>query len=508
MLLKNAVIRTITGILIILIGIVTTPMMISILGETSYGFWMLMMSIEALTSFIDIGLGVALSRSLSANLSSNNENSIGKLISASLTLHLIVSGIVLAIYTILFFWIDSLFNVDVEHLANARIVLVLFSFASFFKFAMRTFDGIIMSKGQHYIFSIIELVGNSGRLCCLYVFMKIGANVIYIASMHIIILIMSCLFSYLFAKRLIGGINILHYQWNPSQIRELSIYCRDFSLSMFGSTIRNMMPITILGRVGDLASVAQYGVGKRLGFMGLSLSLQIFEPAMVKFTSLLSSKEYDQAQKLFCWTSLYAALTGGYICLGMILFSNEFIDLWIGPKFQLAANLTQIITVGIAIMIVMHPCSLVLQSLAKHRITGIVDTVEAILLIVVLFIVSTRYGAVGVAYAFSGILFILRPWIFTRFACKNLNMKCIELIRKSYIRPIITVISVYITYSLINNQIIKSSWYHIITSAVIYTVIYMIIGFTMGLNSELRHYWVLKIHGIMYDNKSHLPKIK
>jgi O-antigen/teichoic acid export membrane protein len=496
MLFRNAVIRTLTGVSVIALGIISTPIMIRILGDSTYGFWMLIMSIEGLTGFLDFGLAVALSRTLASVSGSSGKKINCGTISSSFTIHLGCASIKLFIYILIYIWAETILGIEEAYLQPARAILLILGISSFFNFTMRTFEGIIMSVGRHYIISIIELINNFARLGGLFLILYIGGGVIYIASLHVALILFTWITSYICASHLAAPCNILRPGWNIGEVKQLSKFCRDFSLSMMGTTVRNMMPFTILGRMSGLVPVAQYGVGNRLITMGRRLSVQIFEPAMVRFASLAANGDYDGAKKLFYWTSLHAGLTGGYLGLGIFLLSRPFIYLWVGPKFEVAAQVTQIMAPAIALLIAVHPCSLVLQSLAKHLVTGVVDICEAIIVVLALILGAYQYGALGAAYVFSGALFLIRPWVFIRHACKNLGMPYFKLVKLAYVRPLLTTVIVLVVFSWLKsffNTI--DTWIQFLAIGTTYTLLFALVSVLVGMNREMRGFWFKKLSG-------------
>lgn len=108
-----------------IVGLVYTPFMVRIMGQSEYGLYSLVSSIVAYLSILDLGLGNAIVVYVAKSIAKGDKKEEKKLNGMFIIVYSIIGIIVLVAGLILYFNIDNMFQntMSVEELVKAKIMV-------------------------------------------------------------------------------------------------------------------------------------------------------------------------------------------------------------------------------------------------------------------------------------------------------------------------------------------------------------------------------------------------
>lgn len=135
----------------IVAGLIYTPWMISIIGQSNFGLYTLATSMITMVT-IDLGLSQAVTRFISKYRAENDLASIQKFLGIVYKLFLLLAGIFMIALTVLYFNVDRIFlKLSVGEIEKVKILLSIAGLYAVVSFPFQPLNGLIVS-GEWFIF--------------------------------------------------------------------------------------------------------------------------------------------------------------------------------------------------------------------------------------------------------------------------------------------------------------------------------------------------------------------
>ena len=157
---KGAILSYLSMFTSILVALLYTPIMIRLLGQSEYGLYVMIGSLIAYFSVLDLGLGNAIVRYTSRNRAVGDKQIEAKLNGMFLILYLIIGILTIFIGAIIYFYIDDIFTngLSTSELRKAKIMVIIITINFAFSFPLAIFGSIIQAYERFVIFKLVEIV--------------------------------------------------------------------------------------------------------------------------------------------------------------------------------------------------------------------------------------------------------------------------------------------------------------------------------------------------------------
>ena len=171
----------------------------------------------------------------------------------------------------------------------------------------------------------------------------------------------------------------------------------------------------------------------------------------------------------------------GLIFTGFILFGQVFLKLWVGELLSEAYKMTLVIMIPLTIPLIQNLGILILQAKNKHAFRSIVYVIIAVVNVVISIPLAKRYGGLGCAIATSGCLFIGNG-IIINFYYQRIGIKVVEFF-KEIAKLSIPIFLAEICGHFLVKIFPLDGWKTFLISVVIYTSLYVLLLWFLGLNN-------------------------
>jgi O-antigen/teichoic acid export membrane protein len=145
------------------INLITVPLTLNYLGAERYGLWMSISSIMTLMSFADLGLGNGLLNAVSKSKGLNDHDSAIEAVSSTFYILLIISIILLVIFSIIYPFIPwyKLFNVvSVKAKSEAGLTIVILVLSLLINMPLGIIQRIQEGNQEGYMFQLYQIFGS------------------------------------------------------------------------------------------------------------------------------------------------------------------------------------------------------------------------------------------------------------------------------------------------------------------------------------------------------------
>ena len=185
-----------------IISLYLTRVILNYLGANDFGLYSLIGGIIALLSFVNSALMVSTQRFLSVALGENNVTKIRSIFSASMLIHMILTGILIVIFELCYlFLFDGFLNIDSNRLNAAKIVYQLMIISTVFTILGVPYNAIINAKEDLWLFSIVEALCAVLKLGILLIFHYMHSDALIMYTLWILVItIINFLLKYVWCK--------------------------------------------------------------------------------------------------------------------------------------------------------------------------------------------------------------------------------------------------------------------------------------------------------------------
>ena len=135
----------------IISGLIYTPWMISVIGQSNFGLYTLATSLVTMVT-IDLGLSSAVTRFISKYRAKNDVESIKKFLGVAYKLFIALAIIFLVSLTIVYFNVDRIFlKLTPDEIEKVKVLLSIAGLYAVISFPFHPLDGLLVS-GEWFIF--------------------------------------------------------------------------------------------------------------------------------------------------------------------------------------------------------------------------------------------------------------------------------------------------------------------------------------------------------------------
>ena len=387
----------------LIIGLIYTPIMIKLLGQSEYGVYSAVTSTVGFLSVLSFGIGAGYIKYYARYKKKNDQESIYKLNGLFLIIFSIIGLIAFICGTLMVLNIETIFSdgFTSEEYRVAKILMFVLTVNTALNFSFGIF-GTIISANEKFVFlksvGIIRTV--IGPLLNI-VFLYCGYRSISIAFLTLImtIIVETTYFIHLVVKL---KNKFIFKGFEKGIFKSLFVYTGFIALNMIVDQINWNVDKVLLGRFVGSAAVAVYAVGSSLQTHYISFSTAIsgiFIPKIHKIINQTADNEIEQRgalSDLFIRVGRIQFLILGLLLTGVIFFGKPFIvKYWAGEGYDEAYIIAVALMASGTISLIQNVGIEIQRALDRHRFRAIAYFFMAILNVVMSIFLCQKYGAVG-----------------------------------------------------------------------------------------------------------------
>lgn len=471
----GAILNYVTIILNILMGLVYTPFLLRMLGQSEYGLYSLAASIISYLTVLDLGFGNAIVR-YTAKFKAEGKNEemrsmfgMFSIIYSFIGIIALVAGIILTINA------DKLFggNMSTTEIERTQIMLWLMTFNLAFTFPMSIW-GSIMTAYERFIFQrIISIIRSILNPAVMIILLLFGYKAVALVVVTTIFNVATLTINYIYCKKNLK-IEFSYKNFKLGLLKEASIYSFWIFLNAIMDRIYWSTGQFILGMYKGAVSVAIYAVAIQIQHLYTMFSTAVVSVFLPKVTSMVSTKSSEkEISDLFVKIGRIQYIIISYTLCAFILLGREFIYLWAGNGYDSAYTISLLFLCPLTVPLIQNLGITILQARNKMKFRSILYIIISLGSLALSIPLTIKYGGIGCAFATSLALTLGQIIIMNIYYYKkqhiNIPLFWKEILKMSIVPFIIVVITFLVTRQ---TNIDTYSIFGFIAIAVIFTIIY------------------------------------
>lgn len=316
-------------------GLLLTPFVIKMLGDSEYGLYTLIGAFVGYLSVLDLGLNNAIVRFVAQYRVQNDEKSQENFLAISLIIYSFIGFLIIVFGALFYYNIHFLFqdSLSINEIEKAKIMLLILLFNIAITIPGGAFTGICSGYEKFIFPRMLTIVKILLRTITVVLILKYGSDAIGIVIVDTLInlLFIGGTVFYTFS---ILKVKVKLHEWNLYYVKEIFQY--SFWVFVFALVYQFQWRTgqVILGATTNTITVAVFGVGVMLGIYFTSFGNIInglFLPKAVQaIYNEASSEELTNQMIRVGRISLIILL---YVFGSFLLTGKDFVVLWVGKNY-------------------------------------------------------------------------------------------------------------------------------------------------------------------------------
>ncbi len=476
----------------LLIGLLYTPIMIRLLGQSEYGLYNTVSSTISMLSLLSLGFGSGYIRYYALYKKEKDEESIYKLNGLFLLIFLVIGVVSLGVGLLIsenLSWVFDAGLTEAEY-RIARILTLLLTFNMATSFPMSVFVSIITAHERFVFLKLVGMMKTVLTPLLTLLLLLVGYKSIAMVTVSVFVMLLADIFyAYYVARRLRMRFVFKHF---PKGIfQNLFTYTVFIAINILVDQLNYNFGKILLGRFRGTTAVAVYSVGYTLYqyYMMFSTSVSgVFTPRAHRLIRETAADEGEQRRvltELFTRVGRIQFLILGLIATGVIFFGRPFIAFWAGEGYENSYLVAVLLMISAAIPLMQNVGIEIQRAQNRHQFRSLAYVFMAVLNLVASIFLCQRYGAVGAAIGTAVSLLVANGLIMNIYYHKRCHINVLFFWR-NILRVSVGLLPPIGIGLLINRFLPICTVWGLLLGVVLYTAAYAASMWLLGMNGYER----------------------
>lgn len=471
----------------IVVGLIYTPYMLRMLGQSEYGLYSLAASIIAYLTVLDLGFGNAIVRYTAKFRAEGKQREQEEMFGMFFILYIGIGLVAMVAGSVLSLNVENLFSRSMTEteVSRTRIMLWLMTFNLAFTFPMSIW-GSIMTAYERFVFqrlvSIIRSVLNPVVMVLLLV---VGYKAVALVVVTTIFNVATLLINWWYCKNELH-IKIRFGKFKWGFLKEVSIYSFWIFLQMIMDRIYWSTGQFILGIYNGAIAIAVYALAIQLQNMYMLFSTAITGVMLPKITAIVAKRNDErEVSDLFIKVGRIQFIVVSFILSSFIVLGKFFIRLWAGANYAPSYYICLLFFIPFTIDLIQNIGISILQARNQLKFRSILLLVVALFSVLFSIGLVNRFGYYGCAFSTGLGLLLGQGFVLNIYYYKKQHLDIIRFwkeIFKMSVAPFCLITVSLFCFKLLNLREVSFFSFSVITLA--FSLIYIVVFWNFSMNAN------------------------
>lgn len=471
------------------VGLIYTPYMLRMLGQSEYGLYSLAASIIAYLTVLDLGFGNAIIRYTAKFRAEGKQREQEEMFGMFFILYIGIGVIAMIAGSVLSLNVENMFSraMTENEVHRTRIMLWLMTFNLAFTFPMSIW-GSIMSAYERFVFQrIVSIVRSVLNPVVMILLLVVGYKAVAMVVVTTLFNVATLLVNWWYCKyRLTIKVRFAKFKWGF--LKEVSIYSFWIFLNAIMDRIYWSTGQFVLGIYKGSVAIAVYAVAVQLLNMYMLCSTAITGVLLPRVTAMVvKGNNEKEISDLFIKVGRIQYIIVVFILSSFIVFGKPFIKLWAGNDYVASYYLCLLFFIPFTIDLIQNLGISILQARNQLKFRSLLLVSVALCSLLLSVILVKKYDYYGCAFSTGLGLLIGQGLILNIYYCRIQHIDIVsfwrEILKMSVVPFVIVVIGLSVTNSSYFDNI---SLVTFVSSCILYSIIYGVTFWFFSMNRSER----------------------
>lgn len=482
------------------VGLLYTPYMLRMMGQSEYGLYSLVASVIAYLTVLDLGFGNAIVRYTAKFRAEKKTEEQYEMFGMFFLLYLVIGIIAFGIGLGLYFNVDTLFGntMTAVELGRARIMMLLLVANLAFTFPMSIWGSVIQAY-EDFVFqkslNIIRIILNTAVMICLLHF---GYKAVAMVVVQTIFNVLTLVINFIYCRRKLNihiYFRFKHFHWGF--LKEVAIYSFWIFLNAIMDRVYWSTGQFVLGAMVGTAAVAVFAIAIQLEGMYMQFSTAISSVFLPKVTAMVATnRSRKEISDLFIRTGRIQYIVLAYILSGFIIFGRQFIELWAGAGYSDAYIISLLFFIPLTVPLIQNLGITILQARNEMKFRSVLYIIIALVSLAMQIVLTRYFGGIGCAMGVSGALVVGQILIMNVYYRRRQDLDIKTFWKEISKMSIIPIVLIFSSMLVIRHFFALDSWGKLILGIAAFSLVYIPLFFRFSMTGEERNLSISMFHKI------------
>ena len=482
------------------VGLLYTPYMLRMMGQSEYGLYSLVASVIAYLTVLDLGFGNAIVRYTAKFRAEKKTEEQYEMFGMFFLLHLVIGIIAFGIGLGLYFNVGTLFGntMTAVELDRARIMMLLLVANLAFTFPMSIWGSIIQAY-EDFVFqkslNIFRIILNTAVMICLLHF---GYKAVAMVVVQTIFNVLTLVVNFIYCRRKLNihiYFRFKHFHWGF--LKEVAIYSFWIFLNAIMDRVYWSTGQFVLGAIVGTAAVAVFAIAIQLEGMYMQFSTAISSVFLPKVTAMVATnRSRKEISDLFIRTGRIQYIVLAYILSGFIIFGRQFIELWAGAGYSDAYIISLLFFIPLTVPLIQNLGITILQARNEMKFRSVLYIIIALVSLAMQIVLTRFFGGIGCAMGVSGALVVGQILIMNVYYQRRQDLDIKTFWKEISKMSIIPIVLIFSSMLVIRHFFALDSWGKLILGIAAFSLVYIPLFFRFSMTDDERNLFISMFHKI------------
>lgn len=467
-----------------LVGLVYTPYMLRMMGQSEYGLYSLAASVVAYLTIMDFGFGNAIVRYTAKFRAEGKTEEQYSMFGMFATLYSVIGLLALVGGLILSMNVENLFGATMTptEVSRAKILLAIMTFNLAISFPMGIY-GFIITAYEDFIFqktlNIVRILLNTAVMVCLLHF---GYKAVAMVVVQTVFNLLTFVANYIYCKRRIK-VRFIYGRFRWDFFKEIAIYSFwMLIITIVDRTYWNLSQFILGASIGAVA-VSILAVSIQLNNVYISISNAITSVLLPRVTSMIVCQISDkEISNVFIRIGRIQYILICFVVSCFVVLGKEFVVLWAGEEYYQVYYVTLAFFITMITPLIQNAGILILQAKNTLKFRSVLYFVVMVIVVIIQIYATRLYGLIGnVVSAISGIVIGHIIVMNIYYACKH-NIDIVGFWKNILTMSISPIICIVVFFTLLKPDAINT-WIDWLFWLMVFIIIYMPMFYVFSLSN-------------------------
>ena len=466
-----------------LIGLLYTPFLIKMLGQSEYGLYSLANSVIGYLTVLDLGFGNAIIVYTAKYRAQKKYDEEKKLHGMFKIVFIIIGFLSMLLGLALYFNTEKLFGntMSETEIYKTKIMMLILTFNLGISFWFSIYTSIINAYEKFVYQKIISIVGTILKPLIMIPLLFLGYKSIEMTIVITLVNVLLLFSNYYYCNKKIK-VKVKYKGFDKTVFKIILSYSIWLFLSSVVDKINWNVDQFILGAVSGTIAVSIYSIAGQLNTLVSNLSTAVsgvFLPKMSKMVANgATSKELTNEFVKVGRIQFYIVFL---IITGFALVGKEFIIWWVGEEFLESYYVTLCLIIPQLFTLIQNLGLSIMQAMNKFKFKALSTFFMAIFNVFISILLAKQYGAIGAALGTTLSIVLCNIILINIYYYKVIKLNIIEFWKNIFIMILKSSIPLILIYILIYFTNLTGMG-AIIVYGGIYTMLFLLICYYFVMN--------------------------
>lgn len=459
-----------------------TPLMIRNLGHYDYGVWEMIGSIVGYMGMLDLGIRPAISRFAARYIALDDESSLRTLYATSWFFLLVVGVLIAFILTMWGLFFPQLLAESASNTTRYTWLLLILAAQLLITFPSFAAESYMESYQEYYLKNNITIINSIIGSVWIYFAITPSNALVLLGAVNALGVCSKYLFLVWFMQYRRPFLKLKSAYFSLTQLKELLRFSVKTLVQGVSTRMENATDSLVIGSMISPAAVLLFSIPANLLNHIRGISITVTHVFMPYLSGLSAAKNDEKIRMVYISSSKLIISVSMLLSIGAISLGESFLRLWVGDDIANSAkNLLLMITLFTVLPLMNPLSSRYLTAIDKHGFFAKWQPIVAgsNLLLSLLFVRPLGLEGVVLGSLIPALCF--QP-ILLNYCCRHLNITVFDYLKGAVIPLLIPGSLMLATIVSIRYVWIIDSYFKLVATAVIGSLVFMLFAFLVALN--------------------------